>query len=133
MLPDAPDDGTARPGFPVSAAVLLPDFPVPAIDAALPGVPASADAPPAAPSSDEGAAWPAGGYICGPAGMDEALARTINESMQQVKDDPTFVEGMASMSQVIEFLNLEESRASFEAEWQLQVELTTNLGINIRN
>lgn len=81
----------------------------------------------------EGAAWPAGGYICGPAGMDEALARTINESMQQVKDDPTFVEGMASMSQVIEFLNLEESRASFEAEWQLQVELTTNLGINIRN
>ena len=58
MLPDAPDDGTARPGFPVSAAVLLPDFPVPAIDAALPGVPASADAPPAAPSSDEGAAWP---------------------------------------------------------------------------
>ena len=80
-----------------------------------------------------GASWMSGGYICGPAGMDPALVRAINESMQQVKDVESFVEGMKSMTQIIEFKSVEESQADFNTEWELQVELTTELGINVRS
>lgn len=80
-----------------------------------------------------GASWLSGGYICGPAGMDPELIQAINESMQQVKDDPSFVEGMKAMTQVIEFKSVEESQADFNTEWELQVALTTELGINVRN
>ena len=80
-----------------------------------------------------GASWMSGGYICGPAGMDPALVQAIDASMQQVKDDASFVEGMKSMSQIIEFKGVEESQADFNAEWEMQVKLTTELGINVRN
>ena len=80
-----------------------------------------------------GASWMSGGYICGPAGMDPALVQAINESMQQVKDVESFVEGMKSMTQIIEFKDVAGSQADFNTEWELQVELTTELGINVRN
>lgn len=80
-----------------------------------------------------GASWMSGGYICGPAGMDPALVQAINESMQQVKDAAHFVDGMKTMNQVIEFKSVEESQADFNTEWELQVALTTELGINVRN
>lgn len=80
-----------------------------------------------------GASWMSGGYICGPANMDPALVQAINESMQQVKDASHFVDGMKTMNQVIEFKSVEDSQADFMAEWELQVALTTELGINVRN
>ena len=80
-----------------------------------------------------GASWMSGGYICGPAGMDPELVQAINESMQQVKDAEFFVEGMKSMNQIIEFKNVEDSLADFMAEWEMQVALTTELDINVRN
>jgi len=79
------------------------------------------------------ASWQAGGYLCGPADMDPALVNAIYESMKQVENDASFQEGMASMSQIVEFKGPEEATADYMAEWDTQVALTTDLGINVRN
>ncbi len=79
-----------------------------------------------------GAAWPSGNYVCGPAGMDPALVEEINASLQQIVDDPGFVEGMASMSQAIDMKGVAESQADFAAEWELQTAMCTAAGVNVR-
>lgn len=79
-----------------------------------------------------GASWQAGSYLCAPAGTDPALLETIYESMKQVENDATFQEGMAAMGQIIEFKGPSEAAADFMAEWEVQVALTTELGINVR-
>lgn len=79
-----------------------------------------------------GAAWPSGNYVCGPAGMDPALVEEINASLQQIVDDPGFVEGMAAMSQAIDMKGVAESQADFAAEWELQKSMCTAAGVNVR-
>jgi len=80
-----------------------------------------------------GAAWPSGNYVCGPAGMDPALVEEINASLQQIVDDPGFVEGMAAMSQAIDMKGVSESQSDFAAEWELQQEMSTAAGVNVRS
>lgn len=79
------------------------------------------------------ASWQAGSYLCAPAKTDPAILNAIYESMTQVENDPTFLEGMVTMGQIVEFKGPEAATADFMTEWETQVALTTDLGINIRN
>ncbi|RDY31853.1 tripartite tricarboxylate transporter substrate-binding protein [Lachnotalea glycerini] len=76
--------------------------------------------------------WEAGYYLVGPAGMSDELVEAINASAQEATKQISFLDGMKDMSMVVETKGVEESQTDFQAEWEVQKELTTTAGINIR-
>lgn len=77
-----------------------------------------------------GASWDTGAYVCGPAGMDPALVELINESLQKVGETKAFSEDMATP---IDTRNVAETQDEYLREWEMQRELTTLAGVNIRD
>jgi len=76
--------------------------------------------------------WLAGYYVVGPAGMDEALVEKINQSLQEAVKSDSYVNGMKDMAMVVDVRNVADSRAEYSKEWEIQVELTKDAGINVR-
>lgn len=83
------------------------------------------------PTGEQGiadACFPSGTYLVMPAGADEALIQTINESLMKLADDEEFVSNMKGTGSLVHVENLEDTRKDFDAEWELQKKLTTAAG-----
>lgn len=81
----------------------------------------------------ENAYWSAGSYIVGPANMDPAVVDAINASLAEAVTTQVFLDGMVQMSQNVDVKSPADSLAEYLTEWELQRELTSAAGINIRD
>lgn len=87
------------------------------------------------PTGEQGitdACFPSGTYLVMPAGAEEGLVSAINESLLKLADDEEFVNNMKSTGSLVHVENLEDTRKDFDAEWDLQKNLTTAAGIYSR-
>lgn len=77
-------------------------------------------------------AWESGFYICGPADMDPALVEAINAVIMGLAEPGPFMDGMNKMAVFTDVRNVADSQAAFDAEWQVNADLLTSLGMNAR-
>lgn len=77
-------------------------------------------------------AWESGFYIVGPAGMDPALVEAINAVIMGLAEPGPFMDGMNKMAVFTDVRNVADSQAAFDAEWQVNADLLTDLGMNAR-
>lgn len=76
--------------------------------------------------------WDSGYYVSGPAGMDEATVKAISDTIMDLEDSKTFLDGMATMGQIVDLKPTEDARKDFDMEWDINYTLISDLGLLVR-
>lgn len=77
--------------------------------------------------------WDAGYYIAAPAGTPDNICQAINSVLSQMSENEDFVAGMKTMASYANTPDLETSRADWTAEWEVQQQYMSDLGLNVRS
>ena len=76
--------------------------------------------------------WEAGAYIALPASASPEVVQAIAEKCEALKDNQTFIDGMKALGSMGTPKNLADSQADWQAEWDFQEVVTTEMGLNTR-
>lgn len=76
--------------------------------------------------------WGVHHYVMGPAGMDEAQVKKMNETLKSVIEDEKCNDGIKGLGQIPEWHDLEESKKIMQDEYDRMVSVAKTLGIYAR-